>query len=77
MFKYCIGTMTRKRFRTISSSSQPPVPPSQEAMASPEATPSQPPTHPSEQATMPSFDYDQSLNDNEIIGMFITTIEII
>ncbi|KAB1219719.1 hypothetical protein CJ030_MR3G019172 [Morella rubra] len=54
--------MTRKRFRTISSSSQPPVPPSQEA------TPSQPPAHPSEQATMPSFDYDQSLNDNEIIG---------
>ncbi|KAB1209959.1 hypothetical protein CJ030_MR6G020103 [Morella rubra] len=60
--------MTRKRFRTISSSSQPPVPPSQEATASQEATPSQPPTHPSEQATMPSFDYDQSLNDNEIIG---------
>ncbi|KAB1220933.1 hypothetical protein CJ030_MR3G025376 [Morella rubra] len=59
--------MTRKRFRTISSSSQPPVPPSQEATASQEATPSQPPTHPSEQATMPSFDYDQSLNDNEII----------
>ncbi|KAB1228239.1 hypothetical protein CJ030_MR7G005009 [Morella rubra] len=62
------GTMTRKRFRTISSSSQPPVPPSQEATASQEATPSQPPAHPSEQATMPSFDYDQSLNDNEIIG---------
>ncbi|KAB1204178.1 hypothetical protein CJ030_MR8G028259 [Morella rubra] len=60
--------MTRKRFRTISSSSQPPVPPSQEATASQEATPSQPPAHPSEQATMPSFDYDQSLNDNEIIG---------
>ncbi|KAB1222995.1 hypothetical protein CJ030_MR2G020046 [Morella rubra] len=59
--------MTRKRFRTISSSSQPPVPPSQEATASQEATPSQPPAHPSEQATMPSFDYDQSLNDNEII----------
>ncbi|KAB1227220.1 hypothetical protein CJ030_MR1G022640 [Morella rubra] len=59
--------MTRKRFRTISSSSQPPVPPSQEATASQEATPSQPPTHPSEQATMPSSDYDQSLNDNEII----------
>ncbi|KAB1202580.1 hypothetical protein CJ030_MR8G016254 [Morella rubra] len=61
------GTMTRKRFRTISSSSQPPVPPSQEATASQEATPSQPPAHPSEQATMPSSDYDQSLNDNEII----------
>ncbi|KAB1216246.1 Tryptophan aminotransferase-related protein 2 [Morella rubra] len=30
--------------------------------------PSQPPAHPSEQATMPSSDYDQSLNDNEIIG---------
>ncbi|KAB1215962.1 hypothetical protein CJ030_MR4G023638 [Morella rubra] len=60
--------MTRKRFRTISSSSQPPVPPSQEATASQEATPSQPPAHPSEQATMPSSDYDQSLNDNEIIG---------
>ncbi|KAB1201507.1 hypothetical protein CJ030_MR0G003256 [Morella rubra] len=60
--------MTRKRFRTISSSSQPPVPPSQEATTSQEATPSQPPAHPSEQATMPSFDYDQSLNDNEIIG---------
>ncbi|KAB1225868.1 hypothetical protein CJ030_MR1G027861 [Morella rubra] len=60
--------MTRKRFRTISSSSQPPVPPSQEATASQEATPSQPPAHPSEQATMPSFDYDQSLNDNEIIA---------
>ncbi|KAB1205905.1 hypothetical protein CJ030_MR7G027910 [Morella rubra] len=45
----------------------PPVPPSQEATASQEATPSQPPAHPSEQATMPSFDYDQSLNDNEII----------
>ncbi|KAB1201931.1 hypothetical protein CJ030_MR8G006750 [Morella rubra] len=59
--------MTRKRFRTISSSSQPPVPPSQEATASQEATPSQPPAHPSEQATMPSSDYDQSLNDNEII----------
>ncbi|KAB1227224.1 hypothetical protein CJ030_MR1G007857 [Morella rubra] len=25
-------------------------------------------SHPSEQATMPSFDYDQSLNNNEIIG---------
>ncbi|KAB1203794.1 hypothetical protein CJ030_MR8G016822 [Morella rubra] len=62
------GTMTRKRFRTISSSSQPPVPPSQEATASQEATPSQPPAHPSEQATMPSSDNDQSLNDNEIIG---------
>ncbi|KAB1220084.1 hypothetical protein CJ030_MR3G005571 [Morella rubra] len=60
--------MTRKRFRTISSSSQPPVPPSQEATASQEATPSQPPAHPSEQATMPSSDNDQSLNDNEIIG---------
>ncbi|KAB1216619.1 hypothetical protein CJ030_MR4G007820 [Morella rubra] len=60
--------MTRKRFRTISSSSQPHVLPSQEATTSQEATPSQPPTHPSEQATMPSFDYDQSLNDNEIIG---------
>ncbi|KAB1204157.1 GPI mannosyltransferase 3 [Morella rubra] len=59
--------MTRKRFRTISSSSQPPVPPSQEATASQEATPSQPPAHPSEQATMPSSDNDQSLNDNEII----------
>ncbi|KAB1203911.1 hypothetical protein CJ030_MR8G020748 [Morella rubra] len=59
--------MTRKRFRTISSSSQPPVPPSQEATASQEATPSQPPAHPSEQATMPSSDIDQSLNDNEII----------
>ncbi|KAB1220761.1 hypothetical protein CJ030_MR3G015514 [Morella rubra] len=58
--------MTRKRFRTISSSSQPPVPPSQEATASQEAT-SQPPAHPSEQATMPSSDNDQSLNDNEII----------
>jgi hypothetical protein len=51
--------------------SQPSVPPSQEA------TPSQPPELPSEQATMPSFEDDQSLNDNEIIGMFITTIEII
>ncbi|KAB1213584.1 hypothetical protein CJ030_MR5G012366 [Morella rubra] len=51
--------MTRKRFRTISSSSQPPVPPSQEATASQEAMLSQPPVHPSEQATMHHVNLEQ------------------